>query len=187
MQLKDSPTSYSWISIALHWAGAIAIVMLWFIGNSMSSENIGELEYASLVHIHTSVATMVYCLLIIRIVHRVTVGFPNTPSDIPRIRRILTRLVQGFLLIGMTAMLISGPLMVWANGDVIGVFNWGGLPSPIPSNAALHELMLKIHQISRWALLAGVLAHVFGVFMSGSETLNRILITPPSSKKTHTA
>ena len=87
----------------------------------------------------------------------------------------------------MTAMLISGPLMVWANGDVIGVFNWNGFPSPIPQNTALYELMLKIHQISRWALLAGVLVHVFGVFMSSSETLNRMLITPPSSKKTHAA
>ena len=186
MQLKDTPISYCWISIALHWAGAIAIVMLWFIGNSMSSENIGNLEHANLIHMHTSVATAVYCLLIARIVHRFAAGFPNTLSDEPWGRRMLTRLVQGLLLIGMSAMLISGPLMVWANGDVIGVFNWGGIPSPIDPNTDLHELMLKIHQISRWALLTGVLAHVFGVFMSGSETLNRILITPQSSRRART-
>ena len=75
-------------------------------------------------------------------------------------------------------MLISGPLMVWANGDGIEVFSWGQIPSPFEPNATLYELMLQIHRTTRWALMIGVLAHVVGVFRSPAETLNRMLLAP---------
>ena len=183
MQLTDAHTRYGWISIALHWAGAISVVMMWLIGHVMTSAGTGEAEKAELVHVHTSVAVAVYLLLIARIAHRFVVGFPGPAEDQGPVSFPLTRLIQYTLLLGITTMLISGPLMVWANGDVIGVFNWGYIPSPFEPDAALYELMLQTHRTTRWALMIGVLAHLGGVFLSPAKTLNRMLVAPEASRR----
>ena len=178
MHLKDSSKRYGWLSIALHWTGAVAVVMLWFIGNVMTSEGTRQEDYTELVRVHTSVAVAVYLLLLGRIVHRFAVGFPGPFEDQHPLRSLGARLVQYSLLIGIGTMLLSGPLMVWANGDTIGVFNWGGVPSPFAPSPALHELMAATHRTTRWALLIAVLVHVGGIFLSRGETLNRMLPAP---------
>lgn len=178
MYLKDSATHYGWISIVLHWGGAIAVLMLWFIGHVMTSEGTGEAEKAELVRVHTTVAVTVFILLGGRIAHRLTVGFPGPAEDQPPVRFLVTRIVQYALLIGIATMLISGPMMVWAGGDAIGFLDWGGIASPFEPDPALHELMLQTHRTTRWALLVGVLLHVGGVFRSRAETLNRMLAAP---------
>jgi cytochrome b561 len=33
MRTRDTRTGYGWISIALHWATAILILTIWFIGS----------------------------------------------------------------------------------------------------------------------------------------------------------
>ena len=182
MHLKDSPTRYGWVSIALHWGSAIAVVMLWFIGNFMTAEGTEQVTYAELVRVHTSVAVTVYVLLLGRIVHRFTVGFPGPVEDQHPLWFLLTRLAQYTLLIGIIAMLVSGPLMVWANGDAIEVLNWGDIPSPFAPNPALHDLMAETHRTTRWALLIVVLVHVGGVFRSRDESLNRMLLAPEDSR-----
>ena len=178
MQLKDAPNRYGWISIVLHWTGAIAVVMLWFIGNLMTAERTGQAEYTELGHVHTSVAVAVYALLAGRIAHRFVVGFPGPLEGQHPGGFLITRLVQYTLLIGIAAMLLSGPLMVWANGDAVGVFDWGFIPSPFAPNASLHELMAETHRTARWALLVAALVHVAGVFASRGETLNSMLLAP---------
>ncbi len=183
MQLTDAQTRYGWISIALHWGGAVSVVMMWLIGHVMTSAGTGETEKAELVTVHTSVAIAVYLLLVGRIAHRFTVGFPGPAQDQGPVSFPLTRLIQYALLLGIATMLISGPLMVWANGDAIGVFDWGAIPSPFEPNAALYELMLQTHHTTRWALMIGVLAHVGGVFLGPSETLNRMLVAPEDSQR----
>ncbi|MBH97248.1 MAG: hypothetical protein CMM56_02220 [Rhodospirillaceae bacterium] len=183
MQFKDTPISYGWVSIFIHWAGAIAITMLWLIGNSISSEEIGQPERMNLIHMHTSVAISVYFLLFFRITYRLFVGFPTLQTNMSKTKQIFTRSVQILLIISLTVMLISGPLIVWANGSAIGIFTWGNIPSPFKPSMVLHEFMLDLHRIARWFLLVSVLTHVFGVFLSGPQTLNRMLITPLSSKQ----
>ena len=178
MQLTDAQTRYGWSSIALHWAGAVSVVMMWLIGHVMTLASTGETEKAELVHVHTSVAVTIFILLVGRIAHRLVMGFPGRTLDQKPVSFLLTRLLQYALLLGIATMLISGPLMVWANGDGIEVFNWGQIPSPFEPNATLYELMLQIHRTTRWALMIGVLAHVVGVFRSPAETLNRMLLAP---------
>ena len=181
MRLEDASTRYGWTSIALHWAGAIAAVMLWLIGHVMTAQDTAEARKAELVHVHTSVAVAVYGLLAGRIVHRLAVGFPGPAGDLSPVRFVVTRTVQYAVLIGIAVQLISGPLMVWANGDAIGVFDWGAIPSPFEPSAALHALLLEVHRTTRWALMVAVLAHVGGVLVSPAEVLNRMLAAPPAA------
>ncbi len=180
MSLKDSPARYGWISIVLHWVGAIAVVMLWFIGSVMTAERTTTEEFAELVRVHTSVAITMYVLLLGRIVHRLTVGFPGPIEDQHPVSFVITRLIQYSLLIGIAAMLVSGPLMVWAGGDTIGFFSRGEIPAPFAPNESLHELMAQIHRTTRWVLLIAVLAHVGGMFVSRDALLNRMLMAEES-------
>ena len=68
MRFRDPNNGYSWLSIALHWATAIIILTLWFIGSSINADRAnGSL---ATLNLHTSIAISAYLLLWARIIWR---------------------------------------------------------------------------------------------------------------------
>ena len=75
MRIFDTRTGYGWISIALHWLTAIAILTIWFIGSSIQSDlATGSFET---LRLHTSIAITAYVLLWARIIWRFRQGHPD--------------------------------------------------------------------------------------------------------------
>ena len=58
MQFRDTSTGYGWLSIALHWFTAIAVIVLLFVGDTISTLEGQEREEALLLH--TSIAITSY-------------------------------------------------------------------------------------------------------------------------------
>ena len=129
-QLYDARAGYGWLSIRLHWAAAIAVIMLWFIGNQMTAANTSADEYGILVRVHTSVAVTIYALLLYRVFRRLHIGFPGRSADQTRPLFRLARVVHYALLFCILMMLFSGPLAVWSGGDAIGFFGFSKIASP---------------------------------------------------------
>lgn len=147
MTLRDASSGYGWLSIALHWFNAVAVVMLWFIGNRMTGAAITEAEAAALVRVHTSVAVTVYALIWFRIGWRVYAGHPKGLADQGRMPFLLARGVHYTLLMCIAVMLISGPLQVWFAGEEIAFYDLASISSPFPANDGLGELFATAH---RW-------------------------------------
>ncbi|HSG63865.1 MAG TPA: cytochrome b/b6 domain-containing protein [Gammaproteobacteria bacterium] len=184
MQIKDAPAGYGWLSIGLHWANAVAVVMLWFIGNKMTGDAVTDTEAAELVRVHTSVAVTVYALVWTRIVWRFYSGHPKGLPDQGRIPFAVARTVHYTLLITLAAMLISGPLQVWLAGEAIGFYALGAIPSPFAPNAGLGEMCATAHRWAGNVLLVVALTHMAGaarqlVFAEG-ETARRM--TAPTGR-----
>jgi cytochrome b561 len=178
MLWKDASSGYGWLSIALHWLNAVAVVMLWFIGNKMTGPNIAEAEAADLVHVHTSVAVTVYALIWARICWRFYSRHPKGLPDQGRIPFAVARTVHYTLLITIAVMLISGPLQVWLAGDAIGFYNLGSIPSPFAANDWLAERFELAHRWGGNALFVVALVHMTAaarqlVFAQG-ETAKRM-------------
>jgi len=162
MSIKDTPTRYGWISIALHWLTTIAIVALLFVGSS-----IGTLEgdaRSDTVALHTSIAAVSYVFLWARIVWRFAYGHPG---PLPGQRGGSFRLgkwVHLITLVALTLMLVTGPIMAWAGGIEMTVFDWFVIRSLDPPQLALSDFMHTIHAASAVVVFIGILLHLGGVY-----------------------
>ena len=160
MTIKDAPSGYGWLSIGLHWFNAVAVVMLWFIGNKMTGADVAPDEAAELVRVHTSVALTVYVLIWARIGWRFYSGHPRGLPDQGRIRFLIARTVHYTLLITIAVMLVTGPLKVWLGGEAIAFYNLGSIASPFAANEALHELFTTAHRWGGNVLFVVALTHM---------------------------
>ncbi len=185
MTIKDAPSGYGWLSIALHWLNAVAVVMLWFIGNKMTGAAVTDAEAAELVRVHTSVALTVYALIWVRIGWRLYAGHPQGLPDQGRIPFLIARTVHYTLLMCIAVMLISGPLQVWLGGEAIAFYDFGALPSPFAANDALHTLFTNVHRWGGNVLFVVAVTHMMAaarqlVFAQG-ETAKRM--TAPTGQR----
>lgn len=180
MQIHDARTGYGWLSIALHWAAAISVVMLWFIGNQMTAEDTPPDEAAALLQVHTSVAITVYLLLLYRVFRRLRVGFPGRSAGQNVVLISIARIVHSTLLLSIVVMLFTGPLQIWLAGDAIALFNIGEIASPFSANDTAATFANTAHVIFSKVLLVVFLIHIAGamrqILLSEGETANRMLV-----------
>jgi cytochrome b561 len=185
MALKDTGTGYGWISIALHWITAIWIVLLLFLGNSIEAL-LGDDRMDAIVK-HTSIAITGYAFLLLRIGWRLYFGHP-APTDKQRgFAFSVGKWTHMIILFALIAMLISGPLMVWAGGDAIVVFDWFVVPAPFEQSYPLRDSLHRIHASAALVIFIGILLHLGGVYkhtaFNQDGTLAKILIADRQSNE----
>jgi cytochrome b561 len=180
--VKDSQHAYSATSILLHWVAAIIVIFLFVIGQM--AEDAPKAERQELLGLHISVAVSFYLILIWRIIRRVTNIRPNPPLQAKPLM-FLARWVPVMLLIGVSLMMITGPLMVWSKGYPIGVFGVFSLPSPLGEMETLHEAMEVLHKLGAKILFVGFVLHIAGVLkhviIDRDNSLKKMLV--PRNKR----
>ncbi len=180
MQIHDARAGYGWLSIALHWAAAIAVVMLWFVGNQMTAEDTLPEEAAMLLKVHTSVAVAVYLLLLYRVFRRLQIGFPARSAGQKDALLRTARVVHFVLLFSILVMLFTGPMQVWLAGDAIALFDFGEIAGPFTANENAAAFFNAAHVAFAKVLFVVFLIHVAGamrqILFSEGETANRMLV-----------
>jgi cytochrome b561 len=173
----DTRNGYGWISIALHWTTVAVILPLWTIGRL--AKGVDGANDPLLLHLHTTIGASAYALLWARIIWRFKVGHPG---PLPRQGAFLFAIAKYFhfcLLIAIGVMLLSGPLSIWSDGKPIEVFSLA-IPSPIPMNPALHEVLRGVHRFTSSLILLGVMLHILAVFkhliLNRDGTFDKIMI-----------
>lgn len=157
----DTANGYGWTSIALHWITAVVVLALLFIGSSISG---AEEQRTDLVSLHTSIAVSAYAILWWRIVWRFRKGHPGPLTKQPRVFFLIGKYVHFAMLAAMAAMLVSGPLMVWSQGQSIGVFGWFEIPSPLPTSHAIRDFLHAVHANAAIVIAIGIAMHLVGVY-----------------------
>src|SRR5262245_61678943 len=160
MRWTDTKTGYGWISIALHWLAAAVVLTLWIIGTM--SQGAAEKDYAGLVRLHTTIGLAAYALLWARIVWRAAVGHPGPRRGQHALLFPVARLLHSMLLAALAVMLITGPLMVWSNGEAIEFFSMA-IPSPVGPFPGAHDALHGIHGATGLFILFGIALHVLAV------------------------
>jgi cytochrome b561 len=162
MSLKDTATGYGWISIALHWITAFVIVYMLYLGSSIGSLE-GEGRDAALAR-HTSLAITSYLVLLGRIVWRFYYGHPGPTSEQRGWAFTLGKCCHIVMLIALSLMLVSGPLMHWSYGNAIAVYDWFVIPSPLATSFAFAAFLHTVHAYSALVVFIGFLLHIGGVY-----------------------
>lgn len=162
MALEDTRTGYGWLSIAFHWLTAIIVLTLWFIGGTI--QTVSGVEQEQVLRLHTSIAILAYAFLWARIVWRFMKGHPGPLPKQQGVFFLLGKYTHYVLLIAIGIMLISGPLMVWARGSAIYVFDWFAIPSPLPMSLWLFDAMHTVHVWCSRVIIIGTALHIGGVY-----------------------
>jgi cytochrome b561 len=162
MRLGDTRTGYGWISIALHWITAVAILTLWFVGSSIENDLLAGSE--STLRLHTSIAISVYLILWIRVVWRFKTGHPGAMPQQRGLFHEIGKYTHFAILFAVAAMLISGPLMVWSRGMPIYVWDWFTIPGPFGANMDLFAILHQVHVWGSRVIIFGTVLHLGGVY-----------------------
>jgi cytochrome b561 len=76
-------------------------------------------------------------------------------------------------------MLVSGPLMVWLDGEAIEVFAFS-IPSPFGKFSAVHDIFRRVHGMTATFILAGIVLHVLAVLkhviVNRDGTFDKIMV-----------
>jgi cytochrome b561 len=78
------------------------------------------------------------------------------------------------MMLCIVTMLISGPLAVWSGGDVIGFFSLGDIPSPLPPNEAMHNVLTATHATVSKIIFGAFVLHAVGA--AKGETSVRMMV-----------
>jgi cytochrome b561 len=157
--IRDSDSVYGWVSIALHWITAATVVALWFIGKSIFSGDPDAMDARRSLHV--SIAASAWLLILVRIIWRFREGHPHVRGQSMRIHRI-ARAAHYAMLTILLVMILSGPLMVWADGAKIDIFGLASIAGPFGASEALRSLAWYLHSKAAVLLLVLVLLHIGG-------------------------
>ena len=175
---SDRDGGYGWISIALHWLTAAAILVLLFAGDS-----IGTAGHEAR-RVHTTVALCAWAILLLRIVWRLQQGHPPRAPGQGRFSFLTGMIVHYLLMLAIALMLVSGPLAGWSSGQGLELFDLV-LPGAQQPQPLFYELARDAHIAGAVALAVGTSTHVAGVlkhmFIDKDHTLDRIMV-PPTRK-----
>jgi cytochrome b561 len=162
MRLTDTPTGYGWISILLHWVTAVVIVVMLFVGNSIEAL-LGAARLEA-IDFHTSIGISSYLLLVARIAWRAVYKHPGPQSGQEGVMYVIGKWVHYLMLIALALMLVTGPVMAWASGIDIAVFDWFSIPAASLPNYPLRDALHVVHRFCAIVIFVGIVLHLGGVY-----------------------
>ena len=161
MSLTNSRTAYGWAAIALHWISAAGVILLYFTGEQLEEAEGRAAKLAAMAQ-HVSIGMLLLSFLAARLLWSAAQPKP-APLETNRLFRLAAQWVQILFLAMIAVQIVTGPLVVWANGRAIQVFDWFALASPFPGKVEwLHEVAESLHKLAPnllWPLLG---LHVLG-------------------------
>ena len=176
---RNNLDEYGWISIALHWIAAIAIIGLFGLGLWMTSLPYTHSWYTLGPHIHESVGVLLIALIAIRLMWRFT---DTTPEFEPHMRpweRLAASGAHWTMYALMVVVLLSGYLIPTADGSWISVFGWFETPPVELGVERQADIAGWIHYWGAWALIVIAGFHTLAAlkhhFINRDRTLKKIL------------
>lgn len=166
---------YDRVTIALHWATAVLVGLLWVIGQTIDDAPRGALrvDYRSL---HMTLGITLAAVFLARVIWRLMRG-RRLPGVGGGLMRLVAGLTHGALYLLVLTTVILGLANVWVRGDVI--FNLFAVPAFDPGNTALRHLIGDWHALAANAILilAGVhaAAALFHYLVLRDGVLRRML------------
>ena len=155
--LIDTRHGFGWISILLHWLGAVALAYLWFTG---PDDNGGRVSVSADWHIAMGAGLGLF--LLARIAWRLTSISPEPLSAGTTLNGV-AKAVKMLLLIDILLIVATGVLGVWFAGKPISLFGAIPLPALVSANPGLVGPMRGMHSLStNLALPILVGLHVLG-------------------------
>lgn len=166
-----TPLRYTAPAIIAHWAIAVVMIVNLLLG--LIAEDLPDSQIRLAIDTHKSIGITVLCLVLLRILWRLSHRPPPFSEAIAYWERGLAHITHFGLYILMLWMPVTGWLhdSAWKAAPEIpmfwfGLFEWPRIAvvmaRPDAEKEALHQLFGAMHAIGGYALIALVLLHVAG-------------------------
>ena len=155
--VRNSRSSYGWVSIALHWLMALGIFGIFGLGLYMVELTYYDAWYRGSLDLHKSIGLTLLIVWIIRITWR----WINTNPEISGspIEKKAAHYVHLLLYGVMLALMITGYLISTADGRGIEVFGLFEVPAMSVSFENQEDIAGDIHWLLAWSLILMVTLH----------------------------
>lgn len=155
------PSHFSLLARLLHWAMALLILLMLFIGVGM----VASLDdYHWLLAIHRPLGALILVLAAVRLVNRLLSPPPPLPAAMPGWQRFAAHASHLVLYVLMFAQPLVGWGMLSAARYPIVIYGSVHLPFILPHDPMLHAVLRKAHTILAYLFFLTVLAH-FGAIL----------------------
>jgi len=179
MPVKNTPNRYGWLSIALHWSMALAVIGMFALGLWMRELSYYDPWYKDGPALHKSIGIVLFGLLIVRTVWRNVNMRPNDDPALKVWERISAHLTHIALYVLMFALMIAGYLISTADGRAIEVFGWFSVPATLHDLPEQEDIAGEIHEILAWCLILLASVHALAAlkhhFINRDSTLLKML------------
>ena len=177
--MTDHSPRYSAVAIALHWAIALAILFMIWLGWNMHDNE-------SRFQLHKSIGITILILTIARILWR----WLNPPPELPAEMKPLEKTASHLVHLGFYALMLAMPLTGWLTVSthtefdvptvLYGTVSWPDIPGVgFLKNETAHHTIEFIHSKLAWLVFALLALHIAGAlkheFTAEEGVLKRML------------
>ncbi len=129
-QWRSSSSQHGWVAIGLHWVSALLIIGLLALGIWMVTLSYYSQWYHPAPHLHKSFGMLFAAILLFRFIWRLINHQPEVQGK--AWERQAAHYGHRVIYLLLMAIVVSGYLLVTAEGAVVSVFDWLDIPaSPI--------------------------------------------------------
>ncbi|HAS22869.1 MAG TPA: cytochrome B [Idiomarina loihiensis] len=155
---------YSGLSRINHWFSVIFVVVMLTLGYMMFFANDrASGSYAEAAHI--GVGFFAFWFLLWRTIYRLKMGFPAHKKQDRR--HEFARVVHYLILLGLTLLIITGPLYLFTENEGLAVFDWFTVNLDLTALSIVHEPAEEVHKITGLYVLPVLLVvHIAGAVVT---------------------
>ena len=177
MQIRNSMHAYGWISIIIHWLMAICILGMFGLGLYMVDLTYLDSWYKQAPYAHISTGVILFILLLARFIWRLSNPVPKIYGN--NIEKTVGLMVHRLHYVFMFFLMLSGYLIVTADGRGIDVFSWFDMPALFPAEKGREAWAGNIHRYLAWGFMGFIALHAAAAlkhhFIDKDRTLLRML------------
>jgi len=181
MQIRNTKDAYGWISILIHWLMALSIIGMFALGMYMVDLTYLDSWYKQAPHLHISMGAVLFVLLLMRLIWRMSNPVPNIYGN--HMEKTIGLMVHRLHYVFMFFLMLSGYLIVTADGRGIEVFSWFEVPAVFPAEKGREAWVGDIHRYLAWAFMGFISLHASAAlkhhFIDKDRTLLRMLGIKP--------
>ena len=176
-----SKARYDRVTIALHWLSALLVIGLFasaYIWNNEFAR--GSPPRKLLQSLHVSFGILFSVIFVARLCWRTTRGSKLASSE-ERLVRILSKGMHHLLYTLLTAQIVLGYLLRWAQGETFAFFGLFSVPSLFAPDKPLAQWFEWLHNYAAWTIIILAFGHAVAAlahhYLLKDEVLKRMLPT----------
>ena len=179
MLWKNTANRFGHISVLIHWLVALTVYGMFALGLWMVTLGYYDVWYHQAPEIHKSIGTLLFIVMVVRVIWRFVSPPPKPLASYGRFTRISAILAHLALYVVLCSILISGYLISTADGQPISVFGWFDIPATATGMAEQADTAGTIHLYLAWAVVVLSVLHGLAAlkhhFVDRDVTLKRML------------
>ncbi len=183
--MRNTSSSYGWITIAIHWFMALAIFAMFGLGLWMRTLGYYDSWYHDAPELHKSIGMLLLFLLVFRFIWRMMNTRPELMGE--AWEKLIALMVHRMHYLLLFAVMLTGYLIPTAEGVGIDVFGWFTVPALFSFTESIADFIGLAHRYLAWAVILLAGAHAAAALkhhvLDKDITLRRMLGVCPKTKE----